>query len=190
MRMLIQSSVLAVAALVLWSGVSAAQVVETPVAVQATFRGTAHPGCRLSSPNAPTSDNAQVSALAPGSADIAINQLVDENATPVGATIVLLVPAVCNQAHTLKLSSLNRGLLGDTPQPATGPFRSLVPYSVTVNWAGGQQILQTSDQTMSVALGDAATGVVTVTIEIPEGGAPLTAGAYKDELVLELGAAG
>lgn len=177
-------------ALVAFAGSAAAQSNEDTATIQATFRGNAPAGCRLSTPTAPTSQNAQVGSLSPGSADIAINQLVDQDSSPLGATIVLVLPAVCNQAHTLNLSSLNGGLLGDGAQPAGGAFRSLVPYSVTVNWAGGEQLLLTSDQDLTIPLSDAAVGVVTVTIQIPQGGAPLVAGAYTDEIVLELGAAG
>jgi hypothetical protein len=177
------------AALALPAGAAAAQTAETG-AIQATFRGNAPAGCLMSSPSAPTSENVSVGALSPGSADIAISQMVGDDATALGATIVLVLPAVCNQAHTLNLSSLNGGLLGDGEAPISGAFRSLVPYSVTVNWAGGEQVLLTSDQELSVPFGDAAAGVVTVTIQIPPGGAPLVAGAYTDEIVLELGAAG
>lgn len=172
------------------AGPAAAQSEPTQASIQAMFRGAAPAGCRLSTPNAPTTDNAQVAALAPGSADIAINQLVDAAGAPIGATIVLVLPAVCNQAHTLNLSSLHGGLLGDGGAAAGGPFRSELPYTVTVAWAGNQQSFLTTDGAMAFALGEASTGVVTVTIQIPAGGAPLVAGAYSDELVLELGVAG
>lgn len=174
---------------VAFGGAAAAQSGEETATVQTTFRGQADPGCRLSTPAAPTAENAQVGALGPGSADIAISQLVGDDGQPLGATIVLVLPAVCNQAHTLNLSSLNGGLLGDGPV-TTGPFRSNLPYSVTVAWAGDQQSFQTEDDTLSFPVGDAAVGSVTVTIQIPSGGAPLAAGAYSDELILELGAAG
>lgn len=167
-----------------------AQVGPETGSVQATFRGAAPAGCRLSVPTAPTLQNAQVGTMSPGSADIAIQQMVGDDAVPVGATVVLVLPAICNQAHTLTLTSANGGMLGDSVQPAGSPFRSLLTYAVTVDWAGGQQVLQTSDQDLVLDRGDAAAGVVTVTIQIPEGGAPLAAGAYTDELVLELGAAG
>lgn len=171
-------------------GPALAQTVEDSATIQATFRGAAEPACRLNTPTAPTARNIQVAALAPGSADISISQLVGDDGAPLGATVVLVVPAVCNQAHTLNLSSLNGGLLGDGPALTGGPFRSRLPYSVTVAWAGGQQSFVTQDDALSFAIGDAATGSVTVTIEIPPGGAPLAAGAYSDEIVLELGAAG
>jgi hypothetical protein len=172
------------------AGVASAQTAELTTPVQATFRGSAPAACQISTATAPSSQNVQIGALSPGSAGISISQMVDENAAPLGATVVLVIPAVCNQAHTLNLSSLNGGLLGDGDAAAAGAFRSLLPYSVTVNWAGGEQLLLTPDQDLSVVFGDAAAGVVTVTIQIPQGGAPLVAGAYTDEIVLELGAAG
>lgn len=180
----------AVTALTALGGAAAAQSGPGTATIQATFRGAAAAGCRLSTPTAPTSDNVQISALAPGSADIAINQLVGDDGAALGATVVLELPAVCNQAHTLNLTSLHGGLLGDGPEVTSGPFRSRLPYSVTVAWAGGQQSFLTEDGSLSFALGEAAAGPVTVTIQIPSGGAPLAAGAYSDELVLELGVAG
>lgn len=189
MRIRTLSALAAVTGALAFAGAAAAQTAETG-AIQATFHGNAPAGCLMSAPSAPTSENVQVGALSPGSADIAISQMTGDDATALGATVVLVLPAVCNQAHTLNLSSLNGGLLGDGDAPAGGAFRSLVPYSVTVSWAGGVQVLQTSDETLSVPFSDAATGVVTVTIQIPPGGAPLVAGAYTDEIVLELGAAG
>lgn len=171
-------------------GPAMAQTVDGSATIQATFRGGAEPACRLNTPTAPTAQNVQIGGLAPGSADISISQLVGDDGAPLAATVVLVVPAVCNQAHTLNLSSLNGGLLGDGPELTGGPFRSRLPYSVTVAWAGGQQSFVTQDDALSFAVGDAAVGSVTVTIEIPPGGAPLAAGAYSDEIVLELGAAG
>ena len=154
------------------------------------FAPSATRGCRaVSTPTSPASDNAQISGLTPGTADIAIEQLVDANGLPLAATIVLVLPATCNGAHTLNLTSANGGLLGDGPV-LSGPFRSSLPYSITVDWAGGRQAFQTLNLNFSFDIGDAATGPVTVTINIPSGGAPLAAGAYSDELVLELGVAG
>ena len=183
------------AALVLVSGLLAGPAMaqtqdQTTATIQTVFRGDVAAACRMSTPLAPTTDNAQVGALAPGSADIAINRLVGEDGAPIGATIVLVLPATCNQAHTLNLSSLNGGLKGDAPAGSGGAFRSQAPYTVTVAWAGESQTFQTQDESLAFALGSAATGPVTVTIQIPAGGAPLAAGTYSDELILELGVAG
>lgn len=162
---------------------------DTTATIQTVFRGDVAAACRMSTPLAPTADNAQVGALAPGSADIAISQLVGDDGAPIGATIVLVLPATCNQAHTLNLSSLNGGLKSSGPV-VTGAFRSQAPYTVTVAWAGESQTFQTQNESLAFNLANAATGPVTVTIQIPAGGAPLAAGTYSDELVLELGVAG
>lgn len=155
-----------------------------------TLRGAVAAGCLLDTPTSPSSSNAQIGALGPGTADIAINQLVDESGASIGALVILVLPATCNQAHTLNLLSLNGGLRGEAPEPVSGPFRSSLPYQVTVSWGESLQVFQSLDQALEVAFGQALSGVITLTIQIPSGGAPLTAGAYADELVLELGVAG
>ncbi len=171
------------------AGGAAAQTV-SPAAQQLSFTGDAPPGCLMQTPSSPTSDNASVTAASPGSADIVIGQLVGEDAVPVGATVILSLPAACNQAHTLSLASLNGGLANEDGAPGAGGFRSLVPYSVALNWGGAGQTYESGDPALEVPLGDAASGAVTVTIQIPAGGQPLTAGTYSDQLVLELAAAG
>jgi len=172
------------------AGAAAAQTPESTATIQATFRGGVDPACRMNIPTSPTADNAQIGATGPGSADIAITQLAGDDGASLGATIVLILPALCNQAHTLSLASQNGGLQGDGPPITGGPFRSNLPYSVTVDWADTAQTYGTGDEALSVSVGDAAVGSVTVTIQIPPGGAPLAAGVYSDELILELGAAG
>ena len=174
----------------LTAGAANAQDAEGGAAAQAMFRGVAPGACQMSSGAAPLLENAAVTAMTPGAADLAINQLVDGDSVPLGATVVLTLPAICNQAHTVSLSSLNGGLRSDGPIVSSGPFRSTLPYTVTVAWAGGARTFQTNNDQISINVPDAAVGSVTVTIVIPAGGDPLAAGAYTDELVLELGAAG
>ena len=157
---------------------------------QISFRGDVAAGCLLATPAAPSGDNVIVGSLGPGTADIAISQLVDEDGAPLGATVILTLPAICNQAHSLNLLSLNGGLAGDGPEATGGPFRSNLPYQVTVSWGGVQQVFESTDGLLNVEFGQALAGPITITIQIPAGGAPLVAGAYADELVLELGVAG
>lgn len=168
---------------------AAAQVVDGATTLQATFRGGADPACRLSTPAASGAQNISVEGLSNGTADLTISQLVGEAGASLGATIVLEVPAVCNQAHVITVTSRNGGLTTEGG-PVSGPFRASLPYGVTVGWAGQQRTLNTEAGQVSVELPDAATGSVTVVIEVPSGGAPLVAGAYSDELILELGVAG
>lgn len=174
---------------------TAAAAQSTPLSDQSVttdvvFRGGVAAACLLNTPTSPTASNATVSGLGPGTADISINQLVDESGTSQGAVIVLVLPAVCNQAHTLRLLSQNGGLLSDGPEVTAGPFRSQLPYQVTVAWGDSQQTFQSVNQALEVAFAEALTGSVTITIQIPAGGDPLAAGAYVDELIFVLGAAG
>jgi len=157
---------------------------------QMTFQGQAPAGCLMQAPLSPSADNASVTASAPGSADIVITQLVGDDGVSEGATVILNVPAACNQAHTVSLISSNGGLLNAEGAPAGGPFRALLPYSVVLSWGSGSETYQSGDPAATISSGDAATGSVTVTIEIPAGGAPLVAGSYSDQLILELAAAG
>ncbi len=155
---------------------------------QMTFQGTVAAGCLIAAAQATFVGNATVSNLAPGTADIAINQLVDENGEPIGAEVTLTLPAVCNQSHTLSLSSQNGALVNADGGPG-GPFRNALPYSVTVAWSGQSQTVSSDGGGLTVTYGDAGSGQVVITIQIPAGGDPLTAGAYADQLILELGAA-
>lgn len=178
----------ATALLVLAAGSAQAQTVTTPR--QLAFNGDAPAGCLMQAPLSPSSDNASVTASAPGSADIVIGQLVGDDGVSVGTTVVLSVPAACNQAHTVSLSSVNGGLINADGTPASGPFRAILPYAVAISWGSGSETYESGDPAATIAYGDAATGSVTVTIQIPEGGAPLVAGSYSDQLILELAAAG
>lgn len=167
-----------------------AQDTTAPGAIQATFQGAADAGCRMDTPLADSVQNAALQNATPSSADIAITRMVDDDGAVIGSTIVLMLPVICNQAHRISLSSARGGLSTDIAAPAGGPFRSSVPYAVRLDWAGVSQTFDSDSGDAVFPVGDAARGELGVTIEIPAGGAPLTAGAYSDELVLQLSAAG
>lgn len=172
-------------------GTSSALAQDTlPLERQATFQGSAPAACLLSTPAATMASNAVVGGLAPGSAEISISELVGDDGLSLGATIVLVLPALCNQAHVLDLTSLRGGMQSDGPAVTAGPFRSSLPYQVQVAWAGVTQSYQTDGDALTIPINDAVSGDITFTIQIPSGGAPLAAGAYSDGLVLELGVAG
>jgi hypothetical protein len=180
------------ALLVLTAGTAPAQaqaLSSTPVQ-QLSFTGEAPAGCMMLTPQSPSSANASMTSSAPGSADIVIAQLVGEDGVSVGATVILTLPAACNQAHVLRLDSVNGGLINVEGTLASGPFRTVLPYAVAISWGSGSETYQSGDAATTLSNGDAATGSVTVTIEIPAGGAPLVAGSYSDQLILELAAAG
>lgn len=167
-----------------------AQVATTPQ-VQMAFNGQVDAGCVTASPSASAAQNATAKGLVTGSANVMITRLVGEDGVPLGAQIVLTMPSTCNQAHTLNLNSLNGGLSNSSGAGAEGgPFRALLPYTVVVDWAGQSRTFDSSVGSLTQPVSDAATGPVTVTIQIPSGGAPMVAGSYSDQLVLELGVAG
>ena len=182
------SAVLAASAL---TGASAsAQIAPVlPVPAEFGFSGEVTAGCLMSTPTAPTLNNASASSLTPGSADILVTQMVGDDGVPVGAVIILDLPSICNQAHTLSLSSLSGGMINPEAGGDTGSFRGALPYTVQVNWGGVVQTYQTGDPVLSLPVGNASTGQVVLTIQIPAGGAPLVAGVYSDQLGHELGAA-
>lgn len=169
---------------------SMAQSMDGPQSTQAAFQGVAPGACVTGAPVTASADNVVVSGAAPGVADITITDLVDEDGALRAATVTLLVPALCNQAHTLGLSSANGGLASESSEAIAPPFRAVAPYQVTVSWNGQQQIFATEDNSLSMPVDAAATGAIGLTIEIPPGGAPLVAGAYSDQLVVNLGVTG
>ncbi len=179
----------AAAALVLAAAPVHAQTVNTTTQ-QLAFNGVAAPGCIMLAASSPDSDNASLTSSTPGAADILIDQLVGADGVPVGATVVLTLPAACNQAHVLTMGSQNGGLVNPDGASVASPFRALLPYAATVAWASGSETYDSANPAVTISQGDAAVGSITVTIEIPAGGAPLVAGAYSDQLVLELAAAG
>ena len=174
------------------AGAAQAQTqVAPPATNQITFKGAVQPGCITSVPASNSSQNATVTQQVAGSANVVVTRLVGDDGVPLGAQIVLSLPAACNQAHTLNLSSLNGGLMNaNGPAAGSAAFRALLPYTVQVNWAGQTQVLTSSEGAVTQPVSDAATGPVSVTIQIPAGGSPMVAGSYSDQLVLELGVAG
>lgn len=154
------------------------------------FSGEVAAGCLLSTPTAPELNNATAVSLAPGSADIVVTQLVGEDGVPIGAVVILALPSICNQAHTLRLNSLGGGLVNPEADGDAAPFRGALPYGVQINWGDVIQTYETGDPALELSVGNAVAGQVTLTIQIPAGGAPLVAGVYSDQLVLELGVTG
>ncbi len=128
----------ATAVLILAAGSARAQSVG-PASQQFSFNGVAVPGCVMQPASSPSSNNASVTSSAPGAADIVIGQLVGDDAVSVGATVILTLPAACNQAHTISLGSINGGLINLDGTPTGGPFRDVLPYTVAINWGVGSQ---------------------------------------------------
>lgn len=156
---------------------------------QMPFAGDVLPGCTMAAPVISGATNTTSSNVAAGTADLTVTRLVGDDGVPVGAQVVLTLESACNQSHTLSLDSVRGGMTNGETAP-NGQFRTVLPYSVTLSWAGVTQTFSSADPALAAAIGSAARGPLTVSITIPSGGTPLVAGAYSDQLVLELGAAG
>jgi hypothetical protein len=123
------------------------------------------------------------------SAQVTVTQLVDPaTSVPQAASVTMRFPVVCNTAHTLTIRTSQGGLVLQTAAPPPGPgFRNRLGYGVSANWVG-QQVSGTSDSGVPVTIvsANAASGELSVGIQIPAGGAPLEAGTYSDSLVVSL----
>lgn len=172
-----------------FAGAAAAQQPATQQP-QLSYRGDVAAGCILSAPTIGASTNATAQNASGGSADVVITRLAGDDGVPEGAEVSLVLQAACNQSHTLNLESLLGGLTNGQPAPANGQFRTVLPYQVTLSWAGTTQTFRSDDPALAAAIASAARGSLTVSITIPSGGSPLVAGSYADQLVLELGVAG
>ena len=187
--MRLQILVCAVVSMAAMATAAQAQVASTQQN-QMTFNGDVAAGCITAAAAASSAQNAEAQDMVSGSANVVVTRLVGDDGVPLGAEISLALPSTCNQAHTLTLTSVNGGMTNAGGALASGAFRSLLPYTVVVNWAGQSQTFSTGAGALTQPVSDAATGPVSVTIQIPSGGAPMVAGSYSDQLVLQLGIAG
>lgn len=151
--------------------------------------GYAPSACLISGAPRGTGANAVLDAVGARQADIRIVELVDPTTGQArAASISLALPVICNVNHQVIVRTQNGGLARDDRsgggQAAPG-FREAVPYGVTARWAGVVAGGQSGAPFELIAPG-AAAGDLAIDIDIPAGGVPLVAGAYSDQLVVEL----
>lgn len=156
----------------------------------AYLEGHVDGACRMYVPQAAGGENMTAGAVGEGAVELAISNLVDAAGVPRAASIVVTVPAICTQAHTLTVTSRNDGLRTEETAPPGSGFRSVIDYTVGVGWAGSTTSFDASSGELVEPVADAAAGDVTLTISFPGGGDPAVAGFYSDEIILELGVAG
>ncbi|MGA0602868.1 hypothetical protein ACO2Q3_19320 [Caulobacter sp. KR2-114] len=155
------------------------------------MEGTAPSTCLVQSPQSAVGTNTTFSSGNAQQGQVTITELADpQTAVAKQATISVALPAICNTAHHVTVTSLNRGLLrqgGVASQTPVNGFREFIPYSVTASWAGqtatGQSLTGTP---VNITTQDGAAGQVSLTIDVPGGGDPLVAGTYSDSLTIEL----
>ncbi len=151
--------------------------------------GDAPQACVLSPPVVTALANATFQPVNGQAGTILVNQLVDpQTAAPLGATINLAFPVVCNGAHEMTVRTANGGLahIPAIAVPGVG-FRASLVYRLTAAWAG-QTVTGGTDQPTPVDIrtSDGAAGQFSLVVDIPGGGDPLIAGPYSDSLVIEL----
>jgi len=155
------------------------------------MEGTAPSTCLVSAPQAAVGSNATFDSTSSQQGQVTITALADpQTAIAKQASISVALPAICNTAHHVTVTSLNRGLLrqgGVASQTSVNGFREFVPYSVTASWAGQTATGQSLSGTpVNINASDGAAGQVSLTIDVPAGGDPLVAGTYSDSLTIEL----
>lgn len=151
---------------------------------QLVITGQAPQACIISGTVQSSETNATVSA-GPTAAQVVVAQLVDANSVPETATANLQLPVICNTANVLSISTANGALTLQGTAPAAAGFRSQLPYTLSASWAGQAQTVN-SGTALQIASANAATGTVSLNIDIPGGGEPLLAGTYSDSIVVQL----
>jgi hypothetical protein len=150
--------------------------------------GDAPPGCVLSPPVDAGTVNASLQIADDRSAQVTITELADpETAIPRAATIDLDFPVICNAAHEISVRTARGGLALLAGGAAAPGFRNVLPYRIDVDWAGTQSTGASDTPTpVDIRMGGGAAGLLSVVVNIPEGGDPLVAGSYSDSLIIEL----
>jgi len=154
---------------------------------EVTIAGTANPACVIKGPALAHGSNISFAPTGANAGEIRFTQLVDtSNAEVREAQVDLLLPIICNSAHRFVLKSGNRGLMLAGAAPASGPFRSVVPYSVKATWQG-QQLDQSSEAgDFIIDMPGSGAGDLSLSIAVPPGGQPLVAGSYSDTITVQL----
>lgn len=160
-----------------------------PIASHVEIIGDAAPACVMRPPADRSGTNASFQQVSAGAGRIRIEQLADPvDATPHAAEIRVLLPVICNAPHRVVLRSGTGGLRLEGPRPSQSePFRHFLPYQLGISW-GGDQARRSSDAAapLVLAAGAARSGEMEVTFMLAGGGAPLVAGTYSDEIIIEV----
>jgi len=177
------------AALAVLPATALAQSQPQPVTAHLDLIGEAPAACLMKPPAGTSGTNASFDPVSSGTGRIRIDQLASLNdATPLAAAIQVALPVICNAPHRIILRSGNGGLRREGAAVASvAPFRQLLPYRLGIRWGSDQTDRNTDDGTPIVI--DASgprSGELAVLFTLASGGAPLVAGNYTDEIVLEV----
>jgi len=153
--------------------------------------GQAPSACVISAPTAASGSNATFAEAGAQRGEIDITELADpRTAVPKPAAINLALPVICNAAHQVVISTANGGLsrVGVAAgSPEVNGFRQFVPYQLSASWAGqSANAASRVGPTITIKSSDGAAGQLSLVVQVPGGGDPLVAGAYGDQVVIQL----
>lgn len=154
---------------------------------QTVIAGEAPNACVITGSPAASGQNAAFSAGG-GSGQVRIVQLVDPlTAQVLPTTISVALPVVCNAGHSVIVRTSRGGLVREgSAAPLAEGFRNQVPYDLAVDWDGAASTQSSTSSGVTINRPGPAVGDLQLNITIPEGGAPLVAGAYSDQVIIEL----
>lgn len=177
-----------IAAAVVWGVASAASAQDGQTARNDIEIVAEAPGaCLITAGPTASGQNATFTSGTTGG-EMQILQLVDPLTAEVMPTAIsLALPVICNASHSVLVRTTRGGLTRDGAPAQTAPgFRDQVPYQLAIDWAGATSSQTSASPGVAIDQPGAAAGNLQLNITIPEGGAPLVAGAYSDQVVIEL----
>lgn len=159
-----------------------------PLSDQFDISGAAPDSCVLSNPSAASGRNAIFEAGGARRARIVLPQLADPGtARSRGAAITIVFPLVCNTAHDISVTTTGQGLARLGVAAVAAGFRDRIAYRLSADWDGAQAAGSSAAAVpVKIAKNSGAAGMLSLTIDVPEGGEPLLAGTYSDSLVIEI----
>jgi hypothetical protein len=148
--------------------------------------------CRMSTPQAVgAATNATFTPNTNGGR-LDLTQMVDAaEAKTIATHGVLEFPIICTGAHSLTVTSTHGGLVNASATGQAGGFATRADYTLSATWAGTTQQVQTGGSSTALDLSQQgpAAGALSLDFNLPGGSGPLQAGAYSDEIVVQLNAA-
>jgi hypothetical protein len=148
--------------------------------------GEAPAACVLRAPRLDATTGAVFQSGGERAGTIDFTQLVDpQTSIARAASVSLALPVTCTGAHTLSVRALGGGLRQAEPATAAQGFRDRLAYRLSAEWAG-QRAAASSESAIEIKTSNAASGELSLAVNVAEGGLPLVSGTYGDSIVIEL----
>ncbi len=143
--------------------------------------------CKISLPAAGASLNTTFSAESNGG-ELDLTDFVGQDAKTHATEGAIRLPILCSGAYALTITSHGGGLSNQSSNTASGGFAVHVDYLLSASWAGATRSVQTSgaEVTLDLSQSGAQSGDLSVAFSLPAGLGPLVAGAYRDEIIIQL----